>query len=147
MSGSGIRPLRRRPLLPFVGRTLRVVNHAKRKSNKPWAKRNNRQSVAAENIFLGGKKKSCPWGYKNVLPWKILNPKHKKMKKNVFFCHFFSFTPMFWEFNVVILQRIWKTRLFNSKIYTLMEKNVLSLVMDTLGLIGMFFIAAVLLCI
>ena len=34
LSGSGIRPLRRRPLLPFVGRTLRVVNHAKRKSNK-----------------------------------------------------------------------------------------------------------------
>ena len=28
-----------------------------------------------------------------------------------------------------------------------MEKNVLSLVMDTIGIIGMFFIAAVLLCV
>ena len=28
-----------------------------------------------------------------------------------------------------------------------MEKNVLSLVMDTIGIIGMFFVAAVLLCV
>lgn len=34
-----------------------------------------------------------------------------------------------------------------SKISTIMEKSVMSLVMDTIGILGMFCIAAVLLCI
>ncbi len=34
-----------------------------------------------------------------------------------------------------------------SKISTIMEKSVKSLVMDTIGIIGMFIVAAVLLCI
>ena len=34
-----------------------------------------------------------------------------------------------------------------SKISTIMKENVLSLVMDTISVIGMFFIAAILLCI
>ena len=34
-----------------------------------------------------------------------------------------------------------------SKISTIMEKSVLSLVMDTIGIIGMFLVAAVLLCV
>ncbi len=34
-----------------------------------------------------------------------------------------------------------------SKISTIMEKSVMSLVMDTIGIVGMFCIAAVLLCI
>ena len=29
-----------------------------------------------------------------------------KMKKYAFFLHFFDFTDMFWQFNIVILQRI-----------------------------------------
>lgn len=33
-----------------------------------------------------------------------------------------------------------------SKIITIMEKSVLSLVMDTISIVGMFFLAAVLLC-
>ncbi len=34
-----------------------------------------------------------------------------------------------------------------SKISTIMEKSIVNLVMDTISIIGMFFIAAVLLCI
>ena len=40
-----------------------------------------------------------------------------------------------------------KTTIFNRKNNTTMEKNVLSLVMDTIGIVGMFFVAAALLCV
>ena len=40
-----------------------------------------------------------------------------------------------------------KTTIFNRKNNTTMEKNVLSLVMDTVSIVGMFLVAAVLLCI
>ena len=99
---------------PFSKIPLRVVNHAKRKSNKLCTKCNNRSP---------------------------------DKKKNAFFWRFSSLTPMFWEFVAVILHRIWKTRLFNCKIWMVMEDSVMSLVMDTISVFGMFFIAAILLCI
>ena len=57
---------------------------------------------------------------------------------------------MFWEFDVVILRQIsyfaYKKlkRLLQKS--TIMQDSKLSLVMDTIGIIGMFFVAALLLC-
>jgi hypothetical protein len=59
--------------------------------------------------------------------------------KNAFFCIFSSLLPCFESLKQYFCGKFQKS--------TIMQDSKLSLVMDTIGIIGMFFVAALLLCV